>query len=142
MRTTTNAILISAILCCSCGGAGAAGPTAGSTATAPVAAAPAGPAQPAPTMAPPPSGLSPTIAAREARLRKLDEDAAREKSGEKAPPPKSAAERRREQQEADEKAAQERKIELQRAQLAREMSCQIKPVMTDAELANCREVWH
>ena len=85
------------------------------------------------------AAVSPGVAASESRLRKLDEEAAGDKTDK--PAVKSAAERRREQKEAAEKAAAERKAELQRAQIAREMSCQIKPVMTDAELANCREVW-
>ena len=122
--------------------AAAVGAAAGVVTGAVLAGAPASAAQPAaapPPSAPPPS-VSPGIAASEARLRRLDEEAARDKN-EKAPPVKSAAERRREQKEAAEKAAQERKAEAQRAQLAREMSCQIKPVMTDAEIANCRNVW-
>jgi hypothetical protein len=78
------------------------------------------------------------IDATEARLRKMDSDATKPKD---ATPVKTAAERRREKVEADKKAAAEAAAELKRVKLAREMSCQIKPVMTDAEIANCREVW-
>jgi hypothetical protein len=78
------------------------------------------------------------IDATEARLRKMDSDAAKPVA---ATPVKTAAERRREKAEAEKKAAAEAAAELKRVKLAREMSCQIKPVMTDAEIANCKEVW-
>jgi len=78
------------------------------------------------------------IDATEARLRKMDAEAAKPKD---ATPVKTAAERRREKAEADQKARMEAAAEMKRVKLAREMSCQIKPVMTDAEIANCRNVW-
>jgi hypothetical protein len=107
------------------------------------AAAPAAGDQPSAT----PAATSATLAASEARLRRLDAEAARDKTGgdkdaaATPPPAKSAAERRRERIEMEQKRLADQKAEAQRVKLAREMSCQIRPVMTDAEISNCRAVW-
>jgi hypothetical protein len=84
--------------------------------------------------------MSPSLAATEARLKRLDAEAAalKDKPTDK---PKSAAERRKERLEREKNAAEERAAEAKRTRLAREMSCHIRPVMTDAEISHCREVW-
>ena len=38
-------------------------------------------------------------------------------------------------------AREEKAREQEKLRLARERSCVVKPVMTDEEIANCREVW-
>lgn len=98
-----------------------------------------GSATAAPTLAAGTPGAN-RIDATEARLRKLDAEAGKPKEV-SATPVKTAAERRREKLEADKKAAAEAAAEMKRAKLAREMSCEIKPVMSDAEILHCRDVW-
>lgn len=43
--------------------------------------------------------------------------------------------------EARRRAAAERRKEIRQQAIARERSCVIKPVMTDAEIAHCKWVW-
>lgn len=108
------------------------------------------PSSPSLTSPASPASLN-SIAATEARLRKMDTLAEREKSRDSATRPidstaetpvvKTAAERRREQKEAEEKAELDRKEDARRIQLAKEASCRIEPVMSDIALATCRQVW-
>ena len=54
-------------------------------------------------------------------------------------PPKPPT--KEEQAEARRVAREERAREQERARAERERQCVIKPVMTDAEIAFCKEVW-
>lgn len=134
MRSTTTAILIFATaLGVVANSADAAGVAAGAAASGSVGGSAA---------STPPVNVSPSVAAAAARLGRLDADAERAKAAsEKPAAPKSAAQRRREQQEQQKAEALERKATDQRAKLAREMTCVIQPVMTNAEISHCGEVW-
>ena len=92
----------------------------------------------APVAAPAVVDSSPRMAANEPAVTKLESEGTKARA---AMPVKTAAERRREKLEAEQRAIAERKADARRAQLAREASCQIKPVMTDAEITNCKQAW-
>jgi Skp family chaperone for outer membrane proteins len=70
----------------------------------------------------------------EAKLRRMD---AEQKRADEAARIADEA-RKREQQEAQKRAALERDKEARRARAEREAQCQIRPVMTDEDIAKCR----
>ena len=101
-----------------------------------------------------------SLEATEARLKRMDANAGRQKpndanptmlydkkiekpGAEKADAPvvKSASEIRREKKEADELAAAARIEGEKKIKLAREMSCRVEPVMSDAAIATCQKVF-
>jgi flagellar motility protein MotE (MotC chaperone) len=86
----------------------------------------------------------------QARLAKIAKEAedkrlAREAAEKKRLADVAAAEKaERDKEEAKRRIEQDRIVkadERKRMQMERERSCVVKPVMTDAEMANCKKVW-
>lgn len=126
----------------------------------PESAAPAEP--PAPTQPPAQAPAAPTISAtgssapeeerRRATLSDFERKVQVEEAGKKAEQAVEAGRAGQEEEETEQllrqsaaeerrRAAAERRAESRRQTIARERSCVIKPVMTDAEIAHCKWVW-
>lgn len=84
---------------------------------------------------------------KEAQAIKAEEDKKKAAEAEKQKQQLEAAETERkirEKEQAERLAEEKRKAAIEdkrRRDLERERSCAIKPVMTDAEIANCKQVW-